>query len=240
MNTVLFDLDQTLWHNVHPPDFEHIARLQAARVAPILATAGAEAFVRSFWTEWQRVDAARPPSDPHETEWSVVMAATCAASGTQTSDADARRIWEAINTVPRTAFHTEPVEGSIEMLAALKQRGWRTAIVTNYPLDSALLRPHIDACGIGAGIDVIVTSTDTGLRKPHPQPFLDALAALGTTPAEAAMVGDSFDNDIAPAIALGMMAIHLTADRVPANDASYARIGALAELPPLLGAPTPR
>lgn len=240
MRAVLFDLDHTLWHSPRPPDFEHITRLQAARVAPVLAPADAEAFIRAFWTEWQRIDAARPPADLHETEWSSVMATTCAALGVRVSAADARRAWEAINAVSRAAFHTEPVDGAIEMLALLKRRGWRTAVVTNYPLEAALLRPHIDACGIGSDIDVVVTSVDTGLRKPHPQPFLDALNALGATAGEAAMVGDSLENDIVPALSLGMVAVHLTTEAGRDPTHHHTRIRALAELPALLGSPTER
>lgn len=46
-----------------------------------------------------------------------------------------------------------------------------------------------------------------GLSKPDPGFYRTALRRLGTDPAEAVMVGDTYENDIAPARALGMKTI---------------------------------
>jgi HAD superfamily hydrolase (TIGR01509 family) len=237
VRAVLFDLDHTLWYSPIPPDFDHITRLQAASIAAVLPRAGTEAFVSSYWSEWQRRDASRDAGDLTEPDWSEVMAVASRSQDLALSGAEARLVWVAVNGVPRSAINTEPCPGAIEMLRTLKSRGWRTAIVTNYPLESGLLRPHLEACGLGPYIDVVVTSVDTGLRKPHPRPFLDALEALKSSPAESVMVGDSFASDIAPAVALGMMAVHLSAQPAPDRLESATRIRELAQLPALLGLP---
>ncbi|HEY5478632.1 MAG TPA: HAD-IA family hydrolase, partial [Gaiellaceae bacterium] len=56
--------------------------------------------------------------------------------------------------------------------------------------------------------DVIVTSEDTELHKPNPEPLLLALRKLEATPAEAAYVGDSpFDVEAANAAGLRSIAV---------------------------------
>ena len=47
----------------------------------------------------------------------------------------------------------------------------------------------------------------TGLLKPDPEAFRRALASCGADPGSSVMVGDTYENDIAPALALGMRAI---------------------------------
>jgi HAD superfamily hydrolase (TIGR01509 family) len=47
----------------------------------------------------------------------------------------------------------------------------------------------------------------TGLMKPDPRCFLQALGAVGVRAADAVMVGDTYDNDIGPAMALGMRTV---------------------------------
>jgi putative hydrolase of the HAD superfamily len=47
----------------------------------------------------------------------------------------------------------------------------------------------------------------TGLLKPDPEVYRSALAACGLTPRQTVMVGDTYANDIAPAIDAGMQTI---------------------------------
>ena len=51
-----------------------------------------------------------------------------------------------------------------------------------------------------------------GRTKPHPEIFRHALALLGVEPEEAAMIGDSYEDDIEGARALGMKAFLLDRD----------------------------
>ena len=77
-----------------------------------------------------------------------------------------------------------------------------------------------------------------GVSKPDPAFFEALVAAAGCEPAEAAYVGDRVDNDVLPAKAAGMVAVHVR--RGPwgyLQDASAAdvRVDSLAELPEALG-----
>lgn len=58
-------------------------------------------------------------------------------------------------------------------------------------------------------IDLVYSSTEVGLDKPHTEFFLSALDAAHCLPVDAVMVGDRPDNDIAPARCAGMMTVRL-------------------------------
>ncbi len=58
--------------------------------------------------------------------------------------------------------------------------------------------------GIGEQFQHIAISAEHGWRKPHPQIFVDALAALGVEARAALFVGDSPADDIVGAKGVGM------------------------------------
>jgi len=79
--------------------------------------------------------------------------------------------------------------------------------------DRMLMRQALAAAGLPVVRDVVVENVDAavgsgahGKTKPHPAIFLSALGELGVRAEEAAMVGDSPEDDIAGARALGMRA----------------------------------
>jgi len=85
----------------------------------------------------------------------------------------------------------------------------------------------------GLEVDAIVGSKSHGKIKPHPSIFVAALEALDVSPAEAAMVGDSYADDIAGARTLGIRAIFL--DRDGHHPDAPDRIDTLLALPAALG-----
>lgn len=119
------------------------------------------------------------------------------------------------------------------LLASLRYRGYRTAIVTNTIFPAKLLRGQLGQLGVAGYIDAVVTSADEGFAKPHPAPFLRALDALGVQPHEALVVGDSPATDIAGARAAGIPAV-LLARRGPRTQAETV-ISRLSALNKLLG-----
>ena len=119
-------------------------------------------------------------------------------------------------------------EDTLPTLEALRAHGLALGLVSNGQRDlEAFARHH------GLDVDVCVGSMSHGHVKPHRSIFEAALAALGVTPAEAAMVGDSYADDIAGARALGMRAILL--DRDGLHEAELDRIDTLLALPAALG-----
>jgi HAD superfamily hydrolase (TIGR01662 family) len=57
--------------------------------------------------------------------------------------------------------------------------------------------------------DVVSSSASLGVRKPDPAFFKKVAALMEAEPSELAYVGDRVDNDVLPAAAVGMVAVHV-------------------------------
>ena len=100
---------------------------------------------------------------------------------------------------------THPYDGIMEMLRALRQRGYRTAVVSNkfYAATQELCQ-HFFADSIEVAIG---EHEAEGIRKkPAPDTVNEALRQLGVSREHAVYVGDS-DVDVATAAASGMPCI---------------------------------
>jgi HAD superfamily hydrolase (TIGR01509 family) len=99
----------------------------------------------------------------------------------------------------------EPVAGIFDLLAELRERGLRQAIVSNWPPSLPLfLKYH----GLHDYFDAIVFSAEDGVHKPDPRIFHRALRRLDARPYEAILIGDDPYWDIEGAYRIGMRAIH--------------------------------
>lgn len=83
-----------------------------------------------------------------------------------------------------------PYPDTVEVLRSLRERGLRTAVVSNIAFD---IRPAFVTAGADA--DEFVLSFEVGAVKPDPHIFRVALDRLGVRAEEAVMVGDSEEND---------------------------------------------
>ncbi len=94
---------------------------------------------------------------------------------------------------------------ALRSLAALRDAGYRIAIVANQPIvRTAELR------AIGVDADVVAMSDELGVWKPDPAFFAAALALMEEPdPSDVIYVGDRIDNDVLPAAAAGMRAVWL-------------------------------
>jgi putative hydrolase of the HAD superfamily len=124
----------------------------------------------------------------------------------------------------------------LEVLASLRAAGYRMGLVSNVSLLPHLMREDLDRLGIGAYLDATVFSSETGLRKPDPSIFAEALRRVGARSAEAAFVGDRLHDDVGGAQAVGMRAVQTRQFRQEDDPASHpdAVIGHLTELPAVL------
>jgi pyrophosphatase PpaX len=94
--------------------------------------------------------------------------------------------------------------GMSESLVDFVRRDWRLAIVTTKIRESALR--HLQSQGLTQLFEVVVAGDQCANHKPHPEPFLKALEALGIDPAQAVGVGDS-EHDIYSARAAGLRTV---------------------------------
>jgi FMN phosphatase YigB (HAD superfamily) len=61
----------------------------------------------------------------------------------------------------------------------------------------------------GLPVDLVTGSASLGVRKPDPAFFAGIVEASGFAPHQVAYVGDRVDNDVLPAAAAGLVAIHV-------------------------------
>lgn len=133
------------------------------------------------------------------------------------------------------AANFELFEDTLPVLAELRAHGLKIGLVSNTGRDLAAFVAHH-----ALDVDAAVGSAKHGKTKPHPAIFLSALEELGVRAEEAAMVGDSPEDDIAGARALGMRAFLV--DREGRFPEAVGRLPDLLALPAALGLPadTPR
>jgi len=120
--------------------------------------------------------------------------------------------------------HWRPVEGALELLAAVHGR-LATGVVTNNV--AAEQRQKIAACGFAPFLDAVVISEEAGVTKPDPRIFRLALERLGRPANEAVMIGDAWETDIAGARAAGIRPIWFNRVGAASPDPSVTEIRAL-------------
>jgi putative hydrolase of the HAD superfamily len=118
-----------------------------------------------------------------------------------------------------------PRDEVVECVRELRDAGYRTAIVTNNA------REFRDAwfgmLPFDELFDVIVDSSEVGMRKPNPEIFTYTLRELGDVSPECAVFLDDFEGNVEAAMRLGMHGIVVTSDPRPALaelDALLARV----------------
>ena len=110
-------------------------------------------------------------------------------------------------------FGAEPAEGdrrftlyddALPCLVRLRESGYLVGLAANQPdwAEAALAQAGID-------VDVVATSAGWGVSKPSPGFFDRIVDTAGRPAAEIAYVGDRVDNDVEPALAAGMVAVHI-------------------------------
>jgi putative hydrolase of the HAD superfamily len=97
-----------------------------------------------------------------------------------------------------------------EVLAELKQRGYKLGLITNTVTSrEEHVRIALRKINCEKFFDVIVTSVDVGCNKPDKKIFLTALKRLSVKPREAVMVGNRVSADIVGGNRIGMKTVLL-------------------------------
>lgn len=103
---------------------------------------------------------------------------------------------------PREAFlHDELYPDALPCLRRLKEQGLFVGAVGNMAIEHEdLVRPYVDFAA---------SSERWGVEKPAAAFFERVLAETGRPAAEVAYVGDHVVNDVEPALAAGMVSVHI-------------------------------
>ncbi|MBE5808975.1 MAG: HAD family hydrolase [Clostridiales bacterium] len=194
---VFFDLGGTL--RICDPAPEHQAKARA-RMAELAGAADAEAFLRqtderyepyrewalremreaddlSLWRDWllpeMPVDRLRPIAHELTYQYRQVKGL--------------RRV----------------VEGGLQVLHALKGRGYRLGIISNL-IGEVEIGEWLERDGLRDMFDAVILSSLTGIRKPDPRMYLMGCEALGLPSEACANVADNLKRDFTGAKAAGI------------------------------------
>jgi putative hydrolase of the HAD superfamily len=124
--------------------------------------------------------------------------------------------------------HFDLYDDALPVLALVRDRGLKIGLLSNSSRDLAEFVAHHRLHA-----DAVLTSHAHGKTKPHESIFRAMLDLLAVEPGEAAMVGDTVEDDIEGAIAVGMRALLL--DREGRYPGLAGRLDDLRELPAALG-----
>jgi HAD superfamily hydrolase (TIGR01549 family) len=118
---------------------------------------------------------------------------------------------------------------AVPCLERLRDAGYRVCAVGNTP---QFVEEHV-----GLRVEVLGSSERWQISKPDPAFFARIVEAVGVEPAKIAYVGDRVDNDVGPAIAAGMVGVHIKRGpwgHLHAPPAAAIKIDSLDELPAVL------
>jgi HAD superfamily hydrolase (TIGR01549 family) len=127
------------------------------------------------------------------------------------------------------AEHFELYEDALPVLEELRRHELKLGLVSNTGRDLDLFVAHH-----GLDVDAVLGSRAFGRTKPHPTIFQAILERLDVQPEEAAMIGDSTEDDVEGARAAGIPTAFLL-DREDRYPQSPDRLPDLLALPAALG-----
>lgn len=143
-----------------------------------------------------------------------------------------RRVWELLGVEPAASSweRDDLYPDALPAIDALRSLGVRVAAVGNTPSATEDL--------LQAELEVLGSMESWGVAKPEAAFFDRIVSVLELASHEIAYVGDRVDNDVQPAIAAGMVAVHVRRGpwgilHEPPPEAI--RVGSLEELPEALG-----
>lgn len=207
----MIDIGGTLWPNSWPiRETDGLGRHdRVAAAMPMLGRLAVDALVADLIENSRFGDEARALSTETPTTIApadIIIAGSLARQGLPADVQTISRIRRAM-ALP-VADRMKPLPGAIELLAEIRAQGLRTIIASNtYWRDSDSYWEDFRLLGMESYIDAVVTSVDAGHLKPHPAVFEMALRVADTLPARCVFIGNREENDIEPALALGMRTI---------------------------------
>ncbi len=111
-------------------------------------------------------------------------------------------------------------------LTLLREKGLILGLISNVDSD---ITPLCQELGLSALLQIVVTSQDVGIGKPHPEIFREALRQAEVNPNEAIYVGDQYQIDVEGANAAGMQGVLLDRGELK-ETTTYPKINGLNEL----------
>jgi HAD superfamily hydrolase (TIGR01662 family) len=235
IDAVLFDYGHTVIHFDERPHsallgaYEKVNRLLASTVEREVPASQVliERVSQVVDDEIQRDYAA---GRPEEVEIAAIYDAALRGLGLELAPDLIERVMELEQEGWLVSVHVGP--DVVDTLRTLRERGLRLGLVSNAAYRPRLMTQQLAALGLRDSFDGVTFSSEVGLRKPHPEIYLDALRKVGIEAERTLFVGDRVREDILGPQRLGMRAV-LTREWRQEDDpgAADAVIQRLGELP---------
>ena len=221
LRAVLFDVDFTLAKpgpDLGPSGYQRLGERHGLTLDPARYPQAREAALETL---------ERHPELRHDEElWfafteRIIRGMGCDSDAARDLAVEMTRLWE-------NSANFDLYDDVLPVITELRGHGLKIGLVSNSgrEIDAFVAHHALD-------VDCAITSRSHGWTKPHPTIFQAALELLGAAPEEAAMVGDSVEDDIEGALALGMRAFLI--DRENRYPEVAERLPDLRALPAALG-----
>lgn len=193
VETVLLDLDGTVWEYHRSAEEVLTASFEAVGVDPVFAAA-------------EYVDRIPKFGDDVETEADLRRRCFVDLGTERGIDAETARAVADAYTRERDYRAVRLLPGAREAIAALGKRHDLAAVTNNGP---EAQRPKLDELDLDDAFDEVVCAGALPESKPHSLPFEVALDAVGTAPERAVHVGNSLAADVTGAARAGMRSVYV-------------------------------
>lgn len=130
--------------------------------------------------------------------------------------------------VATSPLKTALMEGTQEVLAQLKDKGYRMHIITNG--FEEIQHVKLKNTGIDHFFEEIITSERAGVKKPHEQIFHHSLKLAKASANDSVMIGDDLPVDILGAKAVGMKQVYFNPKAEPHQEEITKEIQSLKEM----------
>lgn len=197
VKAVLFDMGGTL---VYDRGEKELRKKALIRVLGSLKR-GVEELIDKAFEEWDMLS----KEVKHIEQWDVARAALLLAKlGIKPKPLLVEEAYRALTQSSVEGWEFE--EDARETLLSLKDRGFRLGVVSNTGSREQIVRLLIKG-GLIELLDVVVTSQELGVKKPHPLIFKYTEALLGIKGREIAYVGNDPVADVEGAKNAGWIAV---------------------------------
>jgi len=229
---VLFDYGRTLVHFAYPTeDLLRVLEEFRPRIEAALHVAAPEAdtILHDVLLPLEEYVSSRSED---EVDYLDVYRQAWQGAGMRLPDGLLHEVLDAEQRCWDRAVRVDPE--ALGVLARLGEREIKRGICSNAPFPPEMMRRQLASNGIGAAVDAVVFSSEVGRRKPAPEMYQAALAAIGTDPARTLFVGDRVREDYEGPRSLGMRAVVLTAHTDEPPSDGVPSIASLTELESML------
>ena len=203
LEAVLFDWGDTLMQFAYDPALVaagHRAGLEAIGDGELADVDALTAHFREHYEPFFWV-----PGTVEEIEYPELVARLLGDFGVDVDEERLARFLEAEHAAWEPARRL--ARDTHALLESLRDRGLRTALVSNAFDPGWLLHRDLEQMGLAERLDFAVFSSEVGVRKPHAEIFRCALDALAVAPEQALFVGDRLYEDVRGAGELGMTTV---------------------------------